>query len=506
MTTQRRATVGAPTLRLAYLTGLLLLAIAIVGAGIGVGAQLVVRAEEPTAANGLIAFDAEGDIWLANADGSDVRRITADPAEERGPIWSRDGSRLAFMVDRGDGRTDLVTTDAEGGDRILVAASVAVPSLQHQSWSPDGLRLTYSAMVEGGRNNIFVAEADGSGPVQVGDPTLTAKEPAWSPDGRSIAFHGGTSSVEPTDPSGPAKRGVYVMDADGSNIRLVSQVVGSGGFAFSMPLWSPDGSRIVTYVGSENSHDIWVFDADGGEERNVSNSVGDDSWPTWAPDGERIAFDHFETRARVALVDAEGSQPFVLEDPRITNWEPVWSPDGTRFVVHLGPRHTRWSSRPPRPDRCHGRPYARERDAALTRSRAGRAQPARVLPSALTVSSDHSQRYVPGRTRYPSRVSGPHDAVPRPRCAASRWTIVSARGTRSSACVASSRSAARWCVAETCIGRPIVRRTPEPDTSRSSSQRTSDRPPASWGRMYGVKRSLTLDRQRPTSPARLRSG
>jgi TolB protein len=338
MTTQRRATVGAPTLRLAYLTGLLLLAIAIVGAGIGVGAQLVVRAEEPTAANGLIAFDAEGDIWLANADGSDVRRITADPAEERGPIWSRDGSRLAFMVDRGDGRTDLVTTDAEGGDRILVAASVAVPSLQHQSWSPDGLRLTYSAMVEGGRNNIFVAEADGSGPVQVGDPTLTAKEPAWSPDGRSIAFHGGTSSVEPTDPSGPAKRGVYVMDADGSNIRLVSQVVGSGGFAFSMPLWSPDGSRIVTYVGSENSHDIWVFDADGGEERNVSNSVGDDSWPTWAPDGERIAFDHFETRARVALVDAEGSQPFVLEDPRITNWEPVWSPDGTRFVVHLGPQ------------------------------------------------------------------------------------------------------------------------------------------------------------------------
>ena len=86
MTTQRHPMVGSPTARLVYLATVLLLATAIATAGLVAGAQLVARADEPAAANGLIAFDSEGDIWVAEPDGSNVRRLTDDPAVEREPV------------------------------------------------------------------------------------------------------------------------------------------------------------------------------------------------------------------------------------------------------------------------------------------------------------------------------------------------------------------------------------------------------------------------------------
>jgi Tol biopolymer transport system component len=142
----------------------------------------IVDDDQPSAGNGLIAFDTEGDIW-ADPDGSNARRLSDGPETERGPYWSPDGTRLAFIVDTEAGNSDLVHTDASGGARIVVARGVG-EKLNHQSWSPDGTRLPYSAMVEGGTWQIFVGRSDGSGTAQLGDPDLMAKDPAWSPDGR----------------------------------------------------------------------------------------------------------------------------------------------------------------------------------------------------------------------------------------------------------------------------------------------------------------------------------
>ena len=340
MTTERHSMVGSPTARLAYLTTLLVLATAIASAGLVAGAQLVARADEPAIANGLIAFEAEGDIWLADPDGSDVRRLTDTPEAERSPYWSPDGSRLAYLVDREDGTSDIVHTDSAGGDRLVVAHSVPDPGFNHQSWSPDGTRLTYSRLVQGGTWRVFVAQSDGSGAEQVGDSKLLARDPAWSPDGRSIAFQGGSAMVEPVEPTDQPKRGIYVMGTDGSDPRLVSRITGPSLESFWVPLWSPDSSRVATYVGEGYEHDIWVFEADGQGETMVSDGVSGNFLATWSPDGRRIAWVHGSSGVGVhpAFAAPDGSDVRILREVDIDFWDaPVWSPDGTRVIVHLGP-------------------------------------------------------------------------------------------------------------------------------------------------------------------------
>ena len=106
--------------------------------------------------------------------------------------------------------------------------------------------------------------------------------PAWSPDGTRIAFSSDRDGIPQ----------VYVMAADGSNLRRLSDVWGE------YPSWSPDGSTIAfeSYVGGttpfgDPDYDVFVMDADGRRERNITNDPESyDGYPTWSPDGGRIAF------------------------------------------------------------------------------------------------------------------------------------------------------------------------------------------------------------------------
>jgi Tol biopolymer transport system component len=237
---------------------------------------------------------------------------------------------------------DLYVVEADGsGRRPLVEA----PGTQFDAdWSPDGTRVAYRDARKGLSvdDEIYVARVDGSGGANLTRNPAGDWSPAWSPDGESIAFA--------SDREGELR--IFVMAADGSGVRRVTEIWGE------YPAWSPDGEHLAfaSYAGGtgptgDPNYDLFVVNADGSGLRRLTESPAYDMYPTWSPDGRRIAFEStratpagFEPPARdfersadfdVFVVDADGSgEPVNLtrDLDRLQKF-PDWSPDGRWLAV-----------------------------------------------------------------------------------------------------------------------------------------------------------------------------
>ena len=137
------------------------------------------------------------------------------------------------------------------------------------------------------------------------------------------------------------------MDDDGKNQRNITNHPDSDDL---VPSWSPDGTRIafmsnrdghVRKHGVRTTFEIYVMDADGGNQQNLTNHPDRDSSPSWSPDGKRIAFVsdrdgildiHGFPTSEIYVMDADGENPQNLTNNRDDDWSPSWSPDGTRIV------------------------------------------------------------------------------------------------------------------------------------------------------------------------------
>ncbi|MEW5872165.1 MAG: DUF4352 domain-containing protein [Chloroflexota bacterium] len=167
-----------------------------------------------------------------------------------------------------------------------------------------------------GNQDIYVMEPDGSNVTRLTVYKADETDPAWSPDGRKIAF--------------TSNRMIYVMNADGSGIKALTT---NESWAFS-PAWSPDGKYIAYAMGIFGNNDIYVMKADGSGVRNLTKHTYNDFAPAWSPDGNKIAFTT-NRRGRsleIFVMDANGANLKNITNNEGEDSEPAWSPDGNRIA------------------------------------------------------------------------------------------------------------------------------------------------------------------------------
>ena len=286
---------------------------------------------------GIFALSVGGDIMAMAADGTGLRPMTSGAALDTNPVFSRDGTTIAFWSrSLGSPLSDLEVMGVDGSGRRSIAQAVFTSGDRPGdgnavSWSPDGRSLAYAAGV-GNQSQIYVARANGAGVEAVGDPALAGYGPAWSPDGTEIAFSGGTSDET---------RGVYLMGSDGTGTHRISTVPGyADTFA---PVWSPDGSRLM-FKGGNGVSRLYMINVDGSNERlvDLDTYVGS---PAWSPDGQWIAWLdvtwdlNLPGRYTIADTDAHRVTRYPRDgaptrDGQLDGQSPSigWSADGKRLI------------------------------------------------------------------------------------------------------------------------------------------------------------------------------
>lgn len=229
------------------------------------------------------------EIYAIRPDGSEPRQLTHNGYLDDDPDWSPDGKRIVLVSaqDSTPGaptrRPEIFVMNADGSEmrRLLVTTGPA----RHPRWSPDGGRIAfaaYDAEVQGYR--LYVMNSDGSNVRLLTPSPIENFSPEWSPDGRLLLF---LSNRPPRN-----WWTMYVIAPDGSETR---QLAGNAACQTNVSgaRWSPDGSRIA-YACDDAFGGVFTIRADGAQPAPVSTGSGQgsgkDIGPVWSRDGRQLAF------------------------------------------------------------------------------------------------------------------------------------------------------------------------------------------------------------------------
>ena len=244
-----------------------------------------------------IAFVSGGDIWTVPFGGGEARLLVSHPATESRPLWSPDGTRLAFVSNRSGNGDVYVMTLADGGLTRITFDDV---NDQLDSWSRDGKWLYFSSTSRdiAGMSDVWRVRAEGGTPMQVAADRYAAEYwAAPAPDGATLAI---TARGFPF--SQWWRRGHSHLDE--SEIWLVRDVapgatgtpryeaVTGGGAKNGWPMWSPDGATIYFMSDRSGTENLWARSATGGDPRMLTRFTdGRLLWPAISADGQAITFE-----------------------------------------------------------------------------------------------------------------------------------------------------------------------------------------------------------------------
>jgi Tol biopolymer transport system component len=262
----------------------------------------------------------EEHIFVSRPDGSSMRQVERSAGCKQRPIWSPDGSRIAYrFMPKCDYTADQVVLAGAGGrERLNLSRRIGVFG-NSPSWSPDGRRLAFAGIRAAGRRpdprdrplGLYVAAADGRRfrrltPKRVGE----VQYPMWAPDGHAIAFQ--VSKQEGFD--------IYTVAPDGSGL---ARLTSSEGYT-EWPMWSPDSRQIAYGVEGEQAA-LWVMRDDGRGKHEIRSGVGVPA--NWAPGAWLVANCTLGRSRRIGIcaVSPDGSTKRTLLGGMEAGF-PAWRP------------------------------------------------------------------------------------------------------------------------------------------------------------------------------------
>ena len=240
------------------------------------------------------------------------------------PSFSPDGEEMVF-VSVVAGKEQLFRMRLDGKRATQLTRDDA--DHEDPAWSPDGKHIAFVVMRKG-LEQIYLMNADGSGAEPLTPAEVKTIHPNWHPDGRSVAY------CTDDDLKPPKKNPAEIYSIEVATRKITKLIEGG---VNTYPAWSPDGKKIAfRRMLAENNSEVFIANADGSDARNLTNDPAFDGWPAWSPDGTKIAFaSNRRGSYEIYIMNPDGTGVIKVANNEGRATAPQWTKNGKNIFFPL---------------------------------------------------------------------------------------------------------------------------------------------------------------------------
>jgi TolB protein len=237
------------------------------------------------------------EIYIADYDGANARRVTTTTTLNITPVWSPDAEAIAYTSFVSSGASglgvfrDIIVSYINAGKRDDPAKGSPGRQNELPMFSPDGSKIAFTSYRDG-NPEIYVMNVNGSNLHRLTNNPAIDTTPTWSPSGNQIAWV--------SDRTGEPH--IYVMNADGTQQRsMISEIC-------DRPTWSSGQFNEIAYAARTGpGYDIKLYDVAKGQSRKLTDGIGSNESPAFSPNGRHIAFTSTRAgKSQIFTIDRTG--------------------------------------------------------------------------------------------------------------------------------------------------------------------------------------------------------